>query len=381
MASFVINNTALRNNGDVALAAALTAALEQRGHRVSLATAHPEFAVNLQGISNICADVEGVRRPQFRRPIVAQLAALALLIAHPAYRRCDVIVGAPGGYLNSHYGDLGWRLAIYRWAAKLGKKTAIYAQSVDSLLPADAAVLAQASHALDLLLVRDQASAREALEIGVSPTRLLQAVDAIFLMDPRPSLDSVTSRSIVISVRDWPHGQGRRDDYLAMMARLATLSCEYGFHVRFLSTCQGIPSYIDDSKVARAVVDRMPKRFAINEVEVIDGAFSLSALREHISTAHVVIGTRLHMCLLALLASVPAFNISYEPKGRECYRYLGIPQASIDYYADSLKAESAYRNFFDERETIRATLPEIMARHHRQAHADLDEFLARLGVS
>lgn len=380
MARIVINNTAVRNNGDVALVTALAGALARRGHRVAIATPHPVHAVQVQSLENVCPDVRGFLSKRFRRPWLAGLAAICLLAGNRTYRECDVLIGAPGGYLNSRYGPLGWRLAVYRWASLCGKRTAIYSQSIDGLLPADARVLRRCARSLDVLLARDEASLGTARACGIPDEKLMLTDDALFLDSPAVSPRSGSSRVVGISVRDWKHGGGNRAGYLAMMARIATQALEEGFNVDFFSTCQGVPGYIDDSRVAREVAGLIPDGVAAGRVTVTGEAMNLEQLRQRIEGCHLVVGTRLHMCLLAIMRGVPAFNVSYEPKGRECFRYLGLEPYSVDYHESPQKAAEAFRAFLADRDAIRRQLPAVVQARHERAVTSLDQFLQRMGI-
>jgi polysaccharide pyruvyl transferase WcaK-like protein len=83
---------------------------------------------------------------------------------------------------------------------------------------------------------------------------------------------------------------------------------------------------------------------------------------------------------LALISGVPAFNISYESKGQECYEYLGFKEFSVDYNAEHHVAESRLRKFLDSETAIRNQLPEILQKQNMRAQKDFDSFLSRLGL-
>jgi polysaccharide pyruvyl transferase WcaK-like protein len=380
MTNFIINTTAARNNGDVALIAALGSALERKGHRVSYATQHAPHMRDVQRLQNTCPEVLGYRRRLFRRRGLAGIAALACLLLSRTYRAADVIIGAPGGYLNSNYG-FGWRQSVYLWAHRLGKKTAIYAQSVGPLNAGDRRGLANLARGLDVLMVRDDVSKEAALAAGFPSQQIQSSVDAIFLSPPNPSRRSAHSNLVAISVREWEYEDRDVASYSEMMVRIAELILARGFEIEFLSTCQGIPGYIDDSALASVIASRVRDRIGADAaIKVTRAALGQDALTSRIGACRLVIGTRLHMCLLALLSGVPAFNISYESKGKECYRYLGLDEFSIDYNAAEELAMDAVSRFLDAEEDIRDRLPGIIARQHRRAVDDLDEFLSTLGV-
>jgi polysaccharide pyruvyl transferase WcaK-like protein len=86
------------------------------------------------------------------------------------------------------------------------------------------------------------------------------------------------------------------------------------------------------------------------------------------------------MCLLALQCGVPAFNISYESKGVECYGYLGLERHTVDYNCDADTAAERLGDFLDSEAGIRERLPELIHAQHLRASRDLDSFLARLAL-
>ena len=64
-----------------------------------------------------------------------------------------------------------------------------------------------------------------------------------------------------------------------------------------------------------------------------------------------VVGTRLHMCILTIMSGIPAFNISYEVKVKECYKILNLNEYSVDYnddINDSLEKLQQFINKNDE---------------------------------
>lgn len=376
MANIVINSTAVRNNGDVALITTLASALESYGHNVTFATSHGGHMRSVQGRHNVCREVLGDKFWPFRLPVLRDLAAIFSLLSTPQLRQADVVLGAPGGYINSYYG-FRWKCALYRWAKALGKRTAIYAQSVGPLIGSDAEFMCQLCNDLDLLVTRDALSQRSAIEAGFQEERLLASVDAIFLRRPSKSIQSRTSNVVAVSVREWSHDGRSFDHYLRMISTLSQILIDRGYFVEFISTCQGIEGYIDDSSVAHLVAERLNNDDrSRGKVTIVSHTLSINDLIDKISSYHLVIGTRLHMCLLALLSGVPAFNISYESKGKECYEYLGIQDLSIDYNENIGEASNRLISFLDKQFTVRNALPAMLEPHHKRACADLDRFLA-----
>ncbi|MGM1003860.1 polysaccharide pyruvyl transferase family protein [Acinetobacter haemolyticus] len=379
MAKFLINNTALRNNGDVALVQSLSNALVRNGHQVMIATSYDNFAQQINVAEGVCPEVAGYKIRYFQHRLLANIAAIFLLLTDKHYRSCDVILGAPGGYINSFYG-INWKLTIYRWAKVFGKKTAIYSQSVGPLNAQDKSILQASQRYIDLLVVRDVYSYKAAVDTGFLSENILLTEDAIFLENPVFSTESKSSKIVLFSVRQWTYEARDLNAYITLMCQLVQLVLAKGFRIEFVSTCQGLATYINDAQLAQTIVDNILKENPAADVCVDNTYHTLASLKSKISKSNLVIGTRLHMCLLALTSGIPAFNLSYEVKGQECYKYLGLTAYSIDYNELPTQAIQQLTHFLDNAEEIRVALPSIMQERHQVANDQLVTFLNRLGL-
>lgn len=132
---------------------------------------------------------------------------------------------------------------------------------------------------------------------------------------------------------------------------------EKDFEVVFLSTCQGLDDYVDDSKVAENIIETLNLK-ECKSISIDNAYHDLNELQLAIRDFDFVIGTRLHMCILSLLNSVPAFNISYEEKGKATYEYLDIVDYSIDYNSENNITEKL-EVFFEIDESRKETLSKI----------------------
>jgi colanic acid/amylovoran biosynthesis protein len=129
------------------------------------------------------------------------------------------------------------------------------------------------------------------------------------------------------------------EQYYALIQKLCEKLFDKGFDIEFISTCQGIKDYVDDSKTASLISDAILQKNAdyasrINIVTSFHTYFELTDLLK--SRYWFVVGTRLHMCILSLINGIPAFNISYEEK--ECYEYLNLSDYSVDFNEPALEA-------------------------------------------
>jgi polysaccharide pyruvyl transferase WcaK-like protein len=86
------------------------------------------------------------------------------------------------------------------------------------------------------------------------------------------------------------------------------------------------------------------------------------------------------MCILSLVNGTPAFNISYEVKGRECYKYLGLAAYSVDFNESKDNAATKFNAFVNDYKNIQASLPQTLAPVHEECRSSLDNFLAELNI-
>jgi polysaccharide pyruvyl transferase WcaK-like protein len=114
---------------------------------------------------------------------------------------------------------------------------------------------------------------------------------------------------------------------------------------------------------------------------IIDGSFNTPEnFMEKAAGLDIVLGTRMHACILAMLAGVPSVNVEYEFKSRELYNRLALEDLIVDileFKADELAAkavallknrDSAERRVFAGVEALRqqnAAVAEYMRKRFR----------------
>jgi colanic acid/amylovoran biosynthesis protein len=180
-----------------------------------------------------------------------------------------------------------------------------------------------------LVLVRDERSRVHLDRIGIRGSRVKVVADAAFALSappaPAPAREGLR---VAISVRHWAHGVGDatvvNEAYRDAMAALVERLVHRGAEVTFLSTCQGVPEYrADDSAVAAAVTDQLDPAVRAS-VHVDRGFHDPQTLLAILGGFDLVVATRMHMAILALVAGVPVFTIAYEFKTRELCERLGL---------------------------------------------------------
>ncbi len=140
-------------------------------------------------------------------------------------------------------------------------------------------------------------------------------------------------RRVAISVRYWQYAaavQGRdtTEPYRASIVALAEHIVRGGGEVVFISTCQGVPTYTDDSVEAQLIASRVAPEFQ-HGVRVDREHRRAEALIETVQAFDVVVATRMHMAILSLMAGLPVLPIAYEFKTEELFRNLGEPSLAI----------------------------------------------------
>lgn len=256
------------------------------------------------------------------------LIFLRLTIFKNEYKDSNVIISAPGGYIHSYYGIEQRMFILYICKKYLKKRVGIYSQSIGKLNSRDKKILFKYGKDLDFIYVRDELSFKRINSFG-NFNNVTLTKDAAFML-PSYRRNILNERIIGISVREWDVEGRSTKEYTNMIEKIVTHLLNKGYKIEFISTCQGIEGYIDDSVLAESIIKKMGLQN--NNNVMVDKEFNdLEKLRDKLRNYHAVIGTRLHLCILSMLTNIPALNISYEEKGKEVYRYLGLEKFTIDY--------------------------------------------------
>ncbi len=245
------------------------------------------------------------------------------------YQEADVVVSAPGGFLHDHYGVLD-RLHGLEVAMDYGKPVVLFAQSVGPFWKrASLRAVPRVLNRLSAICVRDEISREHLLACGVCPDRIQVTADAAFMLHTQwPGLcrpKTAPVKMIGLSFRPWPTRDARSVRHTMEKAALLCkrLLAVPGREILFLSTCQGVPGYVDDSALAVRIVDGLspdPCRRCRVDREHHDARSFVESAR----VCDAFIGMRLHGCLLSMLGGVPAMGLGYEHKTEQIFTQLGL---------------------------------------------------------
>ena len=172
--------------------------------------------------------------------------------------------------------------------------------------------------------------------------------------------------------------------YYDMMQSISEKVLEKGFDVEFISTCQGVENYVDDSKTALIIQESLIKKNQSfqNRVHVDSKFYTFFELMDLLNSRYTfVVGTRLHMCILSLINGTPAFNISYEIKGKYCYEYLGYQDYSVDFNETTQEVSTKFDSFLNNISNIKDSLYETILPVYEESVESLNIFLEKMKMN
>ncbi len=292
------------------------------------------------------------------------------------YREADVVVSAPGGFLNDHY-DITSVLRGFELAARLGRPLVLFGQSIGPLTgAANRAALARALAGAALIAIRDEQSRHCLAECGIEGSRVVFMPDVAFLWRGFARdlyrEKSGPPKSAGLCFRRWPYRD--REEYrktVAKARRLVEHLASRGIE-RFLfaSTCQGVPGYVDDSELSVLIVSglapELQRRCMVDRTR-----YHPCDLIRLLSGCDIFVGMRLHSCLLAMLGGTPAVGLAYEQKTPEIFRQLGLKTYQVPFTAYQTRWCACASRLIDDLDAVRNMLPGKLDHMYRRAEEGL----------
>ncbi|MFD5213457.1 polysaccharide pyruvyl transferase family protein [Microbacterium sp. NPDC058345] len=347
----VVTNAVVSNTGDAAIFAGIHASLTRqdiaRAVDITLLDSNAARTASLYPHWNVLQQISVAPPRRFmkisrafsrlRRGFAERLAKGSFaeaLLQLPLFRRtqaarayralcdADLVISTGGTYLVDHY-DFSHRAIELELAKRLGKQVILWTQSVGPFESERARrSIRRIVPTVEAAYFRDERSRDAWLRQGGDAERSFTAPDVAFAIDPGVETPSHTRSRVLISVRDWPH-RGADDRpyepsrYVDAMRTAAQTAANTGHEVVALSTCQGLPGYVDDSDYAQQVFDGLPVR--------VDTAFHTpEQLISELRRCRFVVTTRMHLAILAILTGVPVIAVAYEFKTQELFVGLGL---------------------------------------------------------
>ncbi len=376
--NILITNAVPLNGGDEALLRATVEALKARWPQSNITT----LCKNLELTRRQLPDLAFASDLEFATDL-AELQQVAEL-----YRAADLVLSAAGGIFHDHY-PIAERLCGLEFALDLGKPVVLFAQSVGPFWkPASLKRVPEVFNRLAAICVRDAPSRTYLLGCGVEAKRIHDTADAAFLwhrLAPelfQPKASPV--RTIGLCFRVWPLDDTSQVKETIVKAQQLCrhLLAAPERQLVFISTCQGIAGYVDDSELALQIVGGLPAELK-SRCHVDRARHAPREFMKRLHGCDGFIGMRLHGCIQAMLAGTPAMGLGYEHKTEEIFRQLGFGDFQVRFDTKIEDWLGCTENFFARLPEIRRELPAALQRVCRQAELNLDvlEELQKSGES
>ncbi|WP_298368902.1 polysaccharide pyruvyl transferase family protein [uncultured Lutibacter sp.] len=249
---------------------------------------------------------------------------------------CDKVIVSAGGYIHDFYGYKKRIDTLDFIHFHLKKPYFIFSQSVGPFWKKENfQMLNRIFKNANQVILRESYSLNHLKSIGYNDENVTVTNDIAFYLykDYARKVDcNKELKNIVINFRKWKYEDKSKDNL-----EKATLLCKKlinkGFKLTFISTCQGVKGYVDDSEFAERILNNLPIVLQTQCV-ILKDKFTLKELLETLSQYDGYIGMRLHGAILSLLAGIPALNIAYEDKTLGIFDSLGLEDYCFSYKED-----------------------------------------------
>jgi colanic acid/amylovoran biosynthesis protein len=395
----LITNSVPVNGGDEALLRATIEGLRRRLPRVDIRVLCMHLELSRQYIPDVLFDADlefAAATPwiykyafrhegkQWHHSTFERLAPLARRQVLSYYREADLVLSSAGGFLNDFYG-IETRLHGFEVALNLGKPLVLFAQSIGPFWrDASKRRILEILNRAAAVAVRDNLSAHTLRAAGVNASVIHETADAAFLFRwLNPDLYRAKHGpplAIGLALRDWTYG--KNPPAIEQTIKKAVALCHLLLSdprrtLVFLSTCQGIPDYTDDSLVAQRVVLQLPRALQ-KRCQIDRRRYPPRELIDAYRQCDAFIGMRLHGCILSMLGGTAAMGLGYEDKTEYIYRQLGLEAYQVRYESATEEWLVCAERFLAEIDKVRSQLPSALDACSRRAQENLDLVVEQL---
>jgi colanic acid/amylovoran biosynthesis protein len=272
--------------------------------------------------------------------------------------RSDVVLSCGGGCFYSYRpffpGTTFWQNVVHvRLAALMRKPLVLLPQSfgplksaaargaVRGLLNARPVVRVFAREAHSLQLLRQLVAPEWQRRIALCPDMAfyLSAGTEPLVAPARPTHSA--QPTLAMNLREWafPEYSSAAERHAGRERYLNALTCAGAWFIErhrgrviVMPQALGPDPSEDDRAICQAFVERVRAR--ANEPALVQfvnpGTASLSDYLRLLSQVTLVVGTRLHACILAMLAGAPAISVGYQAKSQGTLAMLGLQDLNLD---------------------------------------------------
>ena len=303
-----------------------------------------------------------------------------------AVRNCDVLISGGGSLLQDSTStkSLFYYVVIMRMAKFFDKKLVMYANGIGPVnRPVNRKRVKKIADRADLITLRDENSAKELLDMGVTNGNFFVTADPVFSYMP----DAMHSKAfeanevlrsvgvpmekpfVGVSVREWKNAS---PDFCQRTAEICDHIYEaHGRTVLFL--VMQVPNDID---ISRKIMNLMK-----NPSYIADSQFSTELLMGIVGGADLMICMRLHTMIFAANMGVPTMGLVYDPKVRDYLKMLGMPSLgdvdSIDVEEAKSLVDDMIEKLYERSESLKLTTDTLRMRSGENMRL-LEDFLNEL---
>lgn len=270
-------------------------------------------------------------------------------------KRSDLIISSGGGYFYSNRtfipGPMFFQNIVHVLIPLLIKKPVIFfPQSVGPLHNAAAKKILKhtlASKHMVKFFAREPLSydylqrlygnERKKPDLELCPDVTFDLFDERSLSKQEHRLD-LPKPIMAITLREWdfPYSRSRgerRENYLSSLIRVSQeFLKKWEGSLLILPQVRGPGSFEDDRIISREFFERMNPSVPENRLNYLDlpDRVSPSYVASILAQTDIVLATRLHSAILALISNVPVVTLMYQPKSLGVMKMLRIDHLNVD---------------------------------------------------
>lgn len=270
------------------------------------------------------------------RPRALALARRLRLAGLVELLRSDGAIVCGGGYLYSARRRLNLTLihaCLTVWVCgRVCRRTVMMPQSIGPFTGRfDRWLVGVCFRRVGTLVARDPDALAEAGRIARPGQGVTECPDVAFAGWSAREHAATGRPVIAFAPMDWtwarPAGDEALEAYSRKLAEVVRRLDSEGCDIQFFGNSRMPEMGQDDLEVSRRVAELSGVPVAIDPD---DASGDPVALAEAFTGADVVIGTRLHSCLIALSVGTPAIALGYQPKSEGAYAQMGIADLCLD---------------------------------------------------
>lgn len=289
----------------------------------------------------------------------------------------DIVVAAGGNYLFSSNSSFLSRtmlihiLNIYL-PVVMGKKVILFPQSIGPFYRTyERKLITTLLSKTHLIMLRDKESYDFLVKNKLPIEKLLILPDIAFNLDHMKPLRRTNKiKKVLITALDWSWGVDldKKEKYTLTIEKykdnlakiIDYLSDVIGAEVSLFPHVTVDTS--NDTIISMEIISRAKTKKKISLNQKSDS--SIEEILKFYSEFDLVIGSRMHSCILGITQGVPTIGVSYQPKTLGTYNLLGMPEYVVDgnsfsYLELQKKVEKISLNYEETLTTFREKREEV----------------------